>query len=55
MDISPFMPVEGSLSEGKLRVFLPRKLWGDRGEEEGLPSPPSEPNASLHTPGGRNV
>jgi hypothetical protein len=55
MDISPFMPLEGSLSEGKLRVFLPRKLWGDRDEEEGLLSPPSEPNVGLHTPGGRNV
>jgi hypothetical protein len=36
-------------------VFLPRKLWGDRDEEESLPSPPSEPNDGLHTPGGRNV
>jgi hypothetical protein len=55
MDISPFMPLEGSLSEGKLKVFLPHKLWGDRDEEESLPSPPSEPNVGLHTLGGRNV
>jgi hypothetical protein len=55
MDISPFMPLEGSLCEGKLKVFLPHKLWGDRDEEESLPSPPSEPNVGLHTLGGRNV
>jgi hypothetical protein len=55
MDISPCMPLEGSLSEGRLRVFLPHKLWGDRDEEEGLPSPLSEPNVGFHTPGGRNV
>jgi hypothetical protein len=55
IDISPFMPLEGSLSEGKLKVFFPRKLWGDRDEEEILPSPPSEPNVGIHTLGGRNV
>jgi hypothetical protein len=33
------MPIRSVRSDGKLNVIIPRKLWGDREDDEGLPFP----------------
>jgi hypothetical protein len=38
VDYSPYLPTKCIQSDSKLIVIIPRKLWGDREEDEGLPS-----------------
>jgi hypothetical protein len=47
IDISPFLSIKGSQSEGNVHGIAPRKLWGDCVEEVCLPSPPGFPSTEA--------